>query len=71
MIYVVHIVKEIKPLSCNWMDYVSLKKIKWRVFIKALLNIDLLNFVLTSVLLVINVVHFLCLPAALEFLENK
>lgn len=25
MIYVVHIVKEIKPLSCNWMDYVSLK----------------------------------------------
>lgn len=26
MIYVVHIVKEIKPLSCNWMDYVSLKK---------------------------------------------
>lgn len=31
MIYVVHIVKEIKPLSCNWMDYVSLKKRKWRV----------------------------------------
>lgn len=26
MIYVVHIVKEIKSLSCNWMDYVSLKK---------------------------------------------
>lgn len=25
MIYVVHIVKEIKPLSCNWMDYVSLQ----------------------------------------------
>lgn len=26
MIYVVHIVKEIKLLNCNWMDYVSLKK---------------------------------------------
>lgn len=28
MIYVVHIVKEIKPLNCNWIDYVSLKNEK-------------------------------------------
>lgn len=36
MIYVVHIVKEIKPLSCNWMDYVSLKKenrVRWVSFL--------------------------------------